>query len=365
MNLPDRYRQVVARREMSEDAAQLRAVAVLDRVARELTAASQPRGLGGRLRELLGGQRRAAPVRGAYLWGGVGRGKTFLMDLFCESLPFAAKSRFHFHRLMNRVHGRLAALKDQPDPLALVADELAAECRVLCFDEFFVTDIADAMILGRLLDALFARGVTLVATSNIPPEDLYRGGLQRARFLPAIDAILAHTEVVHVDGLTDYRLRILEAAEMWLTPADAAAEAALADCFRNMAAEDGTEGEALEVLGREIQTRRRSDGIAWFGFDALCLGPRSADDYIELSRWFHTILVSGVPVMDERLENEARRFIALVDELYDRRVKLIVSAEAPIGGIYRGQRLAREFERTRSRLLEMQSLEYLAAEHLA
>jgi cell division protein ZapE len=365
MNLPDRYRQVVARREMSEDAAQLRAVAVLDRVARELTAAGRPRGLGGRLRELLGGKRRAAPVRGAYLWGGVGRGKTFLMDLFCESLPFAGKSRFHFHRLMNRVHGRLAALKDRPDPLALVADELAAECRVLCFDEFFVTDIADAMILGRLLDALFARGVTLVATSNIPPEDLYRGGLQRARFLPAIDAILAHTEVVHVDGLTDYRLRILEAAEMWLTPADAAAEAALADCFRSMAPEDGTEGEALEVLGREIRTRRRSDGIAWFGFDTLCLGPRSADDYIELSRWFHTLLVSGVPVMDERHENEARRFIALVDELYDRRVKLIVSAEAPIGGIYRGQRLAREFERTRSRLLEMQSLEYLAAEHLA
>jgi cell division protein ZapE len=361
MNLKDRYQAAVADLGLSPDAAQVRAIQVLDRVGRELGARGKARWLPPALRRLL----PAAPgVRGAYLWGGVGRGKTFMMDLLFAALPMEDKARFHFHRLMNHVHGRLRTLQAEQDPLGLVADELARNARIICFDEFFVADIADAMLLGRLLEGLFSRGVTLVATSNTAPEELYRDGLQRQRFLPAIELLRRHTEVVHVDGLTDYRLRVLTAAEIWHAPLDAEADQNLGRYFRDMAPDEGTVDEALEVLGRNILTRRRADGIAWFDFAALCGGPRSQDDYIEIARWFQTVILSGVPALDEFRDNEARRFVALVDEFYDRRVNLIVSAAEPIGRIYTGQRLAREFERTRSRLLEMQSEEYLAAEHL-
>ncbi len=363
MNLLDRYHSLGTDAGLSNDPAQLRALRVLDRIGQELAARPPPRAPGF-LSRLLPRTTRPAPVRGAYLWGGVGRGKTFMMDLLFESLPFDDKIRYHFHRLMNRVHARLKTLRDEQDPLATVAGELAGEARIICFDEFFVADIADAMLLARLLEALFERGVTLVATSNTAPQDLYRGGLQRQRFLPAIDLIQQHTEVVHVDGLTDYRLRVLEAAEIWHAPLDEMADRNLDQYFRSMAPDRGTEGETLDVLGRSIATRRRAEGIAWFDFDALCAGPRSQEDYIEIARWFQTVIVSDVPRLDEERENEARRFIALVDEFYDRRVNLIVSAVESIGRIYTGTRLSREFERTRSRLLEMQSMEYLAAEHL-
>ena len=364
MNLLDRYHALGMELGLSNDPAQLRALGVLERVGRELAARPRPRRLPGILGRLLPSTAPPAPVRGAYLWGGVGRGKTFMMDLLFESLPFDDKVRYHFHRLMNRVHGRLKTLRDKQDPLATVAAELAGEARIICFDEFHVADIADAMLLARLLEALFEQGVTLVATSNSAPHDLYRGGLQRQRFLPAIDLIQQHTEVVHVDGLTDYRLRVLEAAEIWHAPLDPMTDRNLERYFRNMAPDRGTEGETLDVLGRPITTRRRAEGIAWFDFDALCAGPRSQEDYIEIARWFQTVIISGVPRLDEGRENEARRFIALVDEFYDRRVNLIVSAAESIGRIYTGTRLSREFERTRSRLLEMQSMEYLAAEHL-
>ena len=364
MNLLDRYHALGMELGLSNDPAQLRALGILERVGRELAARPRPRRRPGILGRLLPSTPAPAPVRGAYLWGGVGRGKTFMMDLLFESLPFDDKVRYHFHRLMNRVHGRLKTLRDQQDPLASIAAELAGEARVICFDEFHVADIADAMLLARLLEALFGQGVTLVATSNSAPHDLYRGGLQRQRFLPAIDLIRQHTEVVHVDGLTDYRLRVLEAAEIWHAPLDPMTDGNLEQYFRNMAPDRGTEGEALDVLGRTITTRRRAEGIAWFDFDALCAGPRSQEDYIEIARWFQTVIISGVPRLDETRENEARRFIALVDEFYDRRVNLIVSAAESIGRIYAGTRLSREFERTRSRLLEMQSMEYLAAEHL-
>lgn len=361
MNLQDRYQAAVAELGLSPDTAQVRAVGVLNRVGSELIERGNTRRLPGPLRRLLP---PAPPVRGAYLWGGVGRGKTFMMDLLFAALPLDHKARFHFHRLMNHVHGRLKTLRSGPDPLALVADELARDARLLCFDEFHVADIADAMLLGRLLEALIERNVTVVATSNSAPDDLYRGGLQRQRFLPAIQLIHRHMEVVHVDGLTDYRLRVLTDAEIWHAPLDAEADRNLDHYFRRMAPDPGTTGETLDVLGRPIPTRRRADGIVWFDFDGLCGGPRSQDDYIEIARWFQAVILSGVPVLDEFRENEARRFIALVDEFYDRRVKLIVSAAAPIGQTYTGHRLAREFERTRSRLLEMQSEEYLAAEHL-
>ncbi|MEO7386945.1 MAG: cell division protein ZapE [Gammaproteobacteria bacterium] len=364
MDLLARYQRATTELGLSDDPAQHRAIRVLDRVGRDLVARRPARRVPGLLRRLLPAPPVREPVKGAYLWGGVGRGKTLMMDLFFESLPFDEKLRYHFHRLMSRVQGRLADLRDTPDPLAIIAAEFAGEGRVICFDEFFVSDIADAMLLGRFIESLLELGVTLVATSNSAPGDLYRGGLQRQRFLPAIDLLARHTEVVHVDGLVDYRLRVLEAAEIWHSPLDEAADGNLERYFRSIAPDRGTTNARLEVLGRRIATRRMAEGVVWFDFDALCDGPRSQEDYIQIARSFQTVLVSGVPRLDESRENPARRFIALVDEFYDRRVNLIVSAAEPINRIYAGSRLQREFERTRSRLLEMQSLEYLAAAHL-
>ncbi len=364
MDLLDRYHAALASRGLSEDPAQLRAIATLERVGRELTARPRRQRIPRLLRRLLPVVLPASPVRGAYLWGGVGRGKTFLMDLFFDALPFDDKLRYHFHRVMSRVHGRLAELRKVKDPLHIVAEDFAREARVICFDEFFVSDIGDAMLLARLIEALGEQGVTLVATSNSAPADLYRGGLQRQRFLPAIELLCRDLEVVHVDGLLDYRLRVLEAADLWHAPATAAAEKNLERYFLEMAPDKERRGARLEVYGRRIPTRRLARGLVWFDFAALCAGPRSQEDYIQIARWFQTVLISGVPELDGTRENEARRFVALVDEFYDRRVKLIVSAAAPIRRIYTGRQLAAEFERTRSRLLEMQSVEYLAAGHL-
>jgi len=363
MDLIARFKAAGTERALSEDPAQLRAIQVLDRVGREL--ASRPaRRVPRVLRRFLPRLPAPVPVRGAYLWGGVGRGKTLLMDLFFDWLPFEDKRRYHFHRIMSRVHGRLRELRSAQDPLAIVAADFAREARVICFDEFFVADIADAMLLGRFIGSLLEQGVTLVATSNSAPEDLYRGGLQRQRFLPAIDLLVRHTEVVHVDGLVDYRLRVLEAAEIWHSPLDSAADSNLERYFSEIAPDRGTSNARLEILGRRIQTRRLSEGVVWFDFAALCDGPRSQEDYIQIARSFQTVILSGVPQLDESRDNAARRFIALVDEFYDRRVNLIVSAAEPISRVYTGTRLLREFERTRSRLLEMQSVEYLAAGHL-
>ena len=368
MNLHDRYLEAIKEHGFSPDEAQLAAIATLDRVREQLlghaSSASPMARLMPQFMQPWFGGGVTGPVPGAYLWGGVGRGKTFVMDLFFDSLPFEQKLRQHFHRMMYRIHGQLKKLGNHQDPLEHVAEELADRARVICFDEFFVADIADAMILGRLLDALFRRGVTLVATSNIPPHELYRDGLQRARFLPAIDLLAEHTEILNVDGRIDYRLRILEQAEIFHAPLDTAATRNLTDYFTRIAPDAGTHGTALEVLGRDIPMIRRADGVAWFTFGALCDGPRSQNDYIEIARSFQTVIVSDVPVLDRLREDQARRFIALVDEFYDRKVKLIISAAAPIAGLYTGRRLQQEFERTRSRLLEMQSTAYLAAPHV-
>ena len=302
---------------------------------------------------------------GIYLWGGVGRGKTFLMDLFFETLDVEEKIRIHFHRMMRDVHVRLKALGDIEDPLDRVAADIAAETRVLCFDEFYVSDIGDAMILARLLEGLFERGVTLVATSNSRPEDLYKDGLQRQRFLPAIDLINGHTRVVRIEGDVDYRLRLLQRAGTFMTPDDQQAEHRLQHYFDESASSQITADHTLDVNGREIRARLCAKGIAWFEFGDICGGPRSQNDYIEIARWYPTVIVSSVPVFDASRDDEARRFVALVDELYDRRVKLIVSAAAQPADLYAGKRLAFEFERTASRLIEMQSRDYLAAPHLA
>ncbi len=303
-------------------------------------------------------------VPGLYLWGDVGRGKTFLMDLFFETLPVEKKTRIHFHRMMADVHRRLKALDEVKDPLDKVAGDIAGQTQVLCFDEFFVSDIADAMILGRLLDGLFRRGVTLVATSNSPPADLYRDGLQRERFLPAIELLETHTRVLHLDGDTDYRLRLLQQAGTYLTPLDADAVGRLTHYFREIASGDVVEGRLLDVLGREIPTERCAKGVVWFDFEAICDGPRSQQDYIEIARWYPTVIVSSIPALSAEKENQARRFVALVDEFYDRRVKLLVSAAAEIESLYAGRKLVFEFQRTTSRLTEMQSTAYLHAPHL-
>jgi len=302
-------------------------------------------------------------LTGLYLWGDVGRGKTYLMDLFFDNLPFEDKLRMHFHRFMLRVHRDMTELAGTANPLKTVADRLAEEGRVLCFDEFFVEDIADAMILAELLEALFDRGVTLVVTSNIAPRRLYQNGLQRRRFLPAIERIARHMCVMHLDDGPDYRLRVLTRANIYHWPFSDRADLSLAECFVSLAPEKPTIGAVIEVNGREIRTRQKSDNVVWFDFVEICDGPRSQIDYIELSREFHTVLISDVPRFKENLEDQARRFISLIDEFYDRNVKVVLSAEVAPHELYDGQRLRLEFERTRSRLIEMQSLEYLSRSH--
>lgn len=357
------YERRVASGALEDDAAQRRAVDEFERLYRDLvTRHRDDRSIGHRLRRIFSRQ-PVTPVRGIYVYGSVGRGKTLLMDLFFHCLPFSKKKRQHFHRFMASVHERLRRLRDAENPLEIVADQLASECSIICFDEFWVSDIADAMILGNLFSALFERGVSLAATSNIAPSDLYRDGLQRQRFLAAIDAIETHTVVIEIEGREDYRLRILEAASVYLTPADHAANKNLAEAFAAIAPDKGDENGSLEILGRQIAFVRCSDGIVWLDFAEICDGPRSQDDYIEIAREFQTVIVSAVPQFDPEHENQARRFIALVDEFYDRRVKLILSAAVPLDELYEGNRLTKEFERTRSRLTEMQTHDYLAQAH--
>lgn len=362
----ERYRADLQQPGFIPDPAQQQAVEHLQRLYEQLVAAEQAGRQPGLAQKLIGKWMRpktVEPIRGLYFWGGVGRGKTYLMDAFYDALPFERKMRAHFHRFMQRVQRELKALSGEKNPLQLIARQLADEARVICFDEFFVSDIADAMILGGLFQSLFGHGVTLVATSNIEPDGLYKDGLQRARFLPAIALLKQHTLVLNVDGGTDYRLRTLEQAELYHYPLDGAADEGLQSSFRALAPEAGQENQALEIEGRKIVARRVADDVVWFDFAELCDGPRSQNDYIELAREFHTVLLGNIPQMGEGRDDQARRFINLIDEFYDRNVKLVVAAAVSLAELYTGTRLAFEFERTRSRLLEMQSREYLAREH--
>jgi cell division protein ZapE len=298
-----------------------------------------------------------------YLWGGVGRGKTWLMDLFFASLPFSERRRRHFHRFMHDVHDELKRLKQQRSPLDHIAAAIARDTRVLCFYELFVSDIADAMILRGLLQGLLRRGVTLVATSNVPPRELYQDGLQRQRFLPVIALLEQQLEVLPVAGPSDYRLRQLRQAGTYLV-AGATDEAARLDAlFRELGGAGAQQGGTLQIEGRPIAVIRVGHGAVWCAFGALCAGPRSQNDYIEIAREFQAVFVSHVPVLDAEHEDEARRFVALVDELYDRNVKLVVSAAAAPAQLYQGTRVRALFARTVSRLTEMQSEEYLARQH--
>ena len=361
MSIKHAYASVVEQHGHAEDLAQLRVVDELqklqDQILRDDTLLNS-------LRRLLPGSSQTGP-RGIYLWGGVGRGKTFLMDLFFGSLQIEKKKRIHFHRMMRDILARLKTLDDIEDPLDRVAAAIAGETRVLCFDEFFVSDIGDAMILGRLLQGLFNRGVVLVTTSNAQPAALYKNGLQRERFLPAIELIEKYTDVIELAGDTDYRLRLLQEAGTFLTPPGEAANLSLMHYFEEIASGEPVENHVLDVLGRDVQTQRCAKGVVWFDFMDICDGPRSQEDYIEIARWYPTVIISDMPVLNRELENPARRFIAMVDEFYDRKVKLIMSADANVDTLYQGNRLRFEFERTASRLTEMQSNDYLHAAHLA
>lgn len=366
VSLRQLYEQQVRERGFVADPAQLEVVAQLDDLRRRLLRAT--RTPGARVARWLAGLTGRAPHasrHGMYLWGGVGRGKTWLMDLFFGSVPIPQRRRRHFHRFMHDVHAELARLKHQRSPLDAVAANLARDARLLCLDELYVADIGDAMILAGLFDGLFRRGVTLVTTSNTPPGELYRDGLQRERFVPAIHLLENNLQVVRLDGTTDHRLRHLTQAGTWLAAGAPDTAARLTALFAGLADHGVHAGGAIEINGRSIPIVKSGGGAVWFEFAALCAGPRSQEDYIEIARDYQSVILAGVPVMGPTRDDEARRFIALIDEFYDHNVNLIVSAHAPAAGLYQGERLRAAFARTASRLTEMQSSEYLARGHRA
>ncbi|HET6588168.1 MAG TPA: cell division protein ZapE [Oleiagrimonas sp.] len=358
-----RYRDGVTAHRWENDPAQAAALDAFDALHRALLDWKPPaNGLVGKFRSLLGESAARAP-RGLYLWGQVGRGKTFLMDLFVASLPTGMALRRHFHHFMGEVHEALRTLQHKSDPLPEVAAGIARRARVLCLDEFLVDDIGDAMILTGLLRGLVAHNVVLVTTSNTPPGNLYRDGLQRARFLPAIALLERHCRVLELDSAHDWRLRALHQAAIYQTPPGAEARRALTRIFDDYARGDVHEDDHLDIHGRPIAVHRRADNIGWFDFDALCDGPRSRADYTVLADRYPAVIVSDVPIFTPDNHDPAKRFIHLVDALYDCRVKLVLSAAAPIVELYEGDRLRAEFARTESRLIEMQSEEYLGLPH--
>ena len=358
----ERYQADLKRPDFFHDAAQENAVRHLQRLYDDLIARDQ--GKSGLMGKLFG-KKPQGPVKGLYFWGGVGRGKTYLVDTFFDALPFEQKMRTHFHRFMKRVHEEMKTLKGEKNPLTIIGKRFADEARVICFDEFFVSDITDAMILATLMEELFKNGISLVATSNIVPDGLYKDGLQRARFLPAIALLKEHTDIVNVDSGVDYRLRALEQAELFHFPLGQAAEDSLRKSFQSLLPDctHMVENEALMIENRAIHAVRVCEDVAWFEFRELCDGPRSQNDYIELGKIFHAVILANVEQMSVAKDDMARRFINLVDEFYDRNVKLIISAEVELKDLYTGGRLSFEFQRTLSRLLEMQSHEFLSRPH--
>ncbi|MCZ2723051.1 cell division protein ZapE [Marinomonas sp. 15G1-11] len=359
----ERYKKDLERPDFNYDPAQEEAVMALQDLFLRLTEVkvTKKKGIFGLFKK-----HEAVDVeKGLYFWGGVGRGKTYLMDTFYDCLPFERKTRLHFHRFMQMVHKELQQLHDVKNPLEIVGKRIASKAKIICFDEFFVKDITDAMILAGLLKVLFENGTSLVATSNIEPDGLYKNGLQRARFLPAIELVKIHTKVMNIDGGVDYRLRALKQAKLYYTPLGDGANKSLSESFARLVPDlnQVKQGGAIEIEGRKISLIESCEDVAWFSVSSLCDGPRSQVDYIEIAKLYTTIVLSDLPQMDASKDDIARRFISLVDEFYDRHVKLIISAEVPIHEIYTGTQLAFEYDRTVSRLLEMQSEEYLSLEH--
>jgi cell division protein ZapE len=349
------YQRMLSERGFVSDASQFRAVERLQRLYEEFTTYKARRD--NALKRLLV---HPELPRGLYLWGGVGRGKSFLMDSFFLCVPLVRKRRVHFHHFMRDVRRELETLRGQEDPLVIVAKNIAKRYRLICFDEFHVSDIADAMILGRLLEQLWNNRVVLCMTSNYAPDDLYPNGLQRANFLPAIELIKTRMDVLEVDAGADYRRRALEQVQAYNTPLGPEADTRLREAFSRVA-EVAEETHELDVEGRIIPYVRRAGGVVWFEFSALCEGPRSQLDYLDLAQRFHTVILSNIPRMTAGMADAARRFTWLVDIFYDQKVKLIVSAAAPITELYIDGEKSNEFARTVSRIIEMQSKDYLTA----
>lgn len=362
--LRERYLRELTARDYAPDASQSAVVDRLEALRLRLLTASRSGLLPRWLDRLRKPGQIGRDTRGLYIWGGVGRGKTWLMDLFYASLSTHARRRSHFHHFMLDIHKQLRQLAGRSDPLELVARRMARSTRVLCLDELFVSDIADAMLLGGLFEALLRHGVMLVITSNVPPQELYRDGLQRSRFLPAIALLERELEVVAMDGGVDYRLRHLRRQPIYLDSAAPDSGTRLQQIFEELATEPRDGSSSLKICGRTLHAVRRRGDVVWFEFATLCEGPRSQEDYVEIAREFRTVLVSNVPLFSAPVQdNAARRFIALLDEFYDQGVKLVLSAAADPQALYRGERLQFEFRRTASRLIEMQTEDYLARPH--
>lgn len=363
----NKYQQDLKSDDFHYDAAQEQAVIALERLYQDLikpAPVAVKKSWLDNLKAKFSEPEPIEPIQGLYFWGGVGRGKTYLVDTFFDCLPFQQKMRVHFHRFMHRIHHELGELKQQEDPLLIIAADLAKEARVICFDEFFVSDITDAMLLGTLFEALFAHGVVLVATSNIVPDELYRNGLQRERFIPAIKLINRHCDIINVDSGIDYRLRTLTQAEIYHHPLDEKAKQNLEQYFQQLSTEPRRYSHDIEILNRAIPTLGEAEGVLYIDFSALCESARSQVDYIEMSKLYHSVLLANVKPMGNTTDDVARRFIAMVDEFYERHVALIISAEVAMEALYTQGRLEFEFKRCLSRLQEMQSHEYLAKEHL-
>jgi cell division protein ZapE len=363
-SIASRLRAEVAAHRLEFDSSQLDAAGRLDELRVGLL--EQSRSISRKLRAQLRWlpvQPGDTPLRGLYLWGGVGRGKTMLMDMFFESLRPSFAERTHFYRFMREIHAQLRRITKRAEPLEAVAEKLAARFQAICLDEFFVSDIGDAMILAALIEGLFRRGVTLIATSNVSPQELYKDGLQRERFVPAIKLLQSHMDVLHLDGGTDYRLRQLEQAPTYLDSTLPGTATQLAALFAKLAGASAAGPAVLSVENRHIAALATGAGMVWFEFRDICEGPRSQNDYIELARLYHTIFISNIPLFTRGNENAARRFISAIDEFYDRNVNLVVSAAAAPAALYHGERLQLEFLRASSRLIEMQTQQYLAGSH--
>ena len=368
MSLTEHYKSAIQQPDMVHDKAQEQAIIQLESLSTELTTNTESSLITflKRLSPLT--PHKNDPIHGIYLWGGVGRGKTWLMNMFYEDLAIKEKTRIHFHHFMLNIHEQLAELnkntgKKQKNPLRHIAKQLAEQNRVLCIDEFIVTNITDAMILSELLHALFRYDVCLVATSNRVPDDLYLNGLQRERFLPAIELIKNHTDVLHLDNGVDHRAALLEQTDVYYYPIDKNTQQQISQRMQELAITDVIENKTLSILNREIQTIKCSHEIVWFDFEVICTTPRAAQDYIELAQQFNTVILTNIPILDEYSDDKARRFIYLIDELYDRNVKLIASAAAQPENLYLGKMLEFAFHRTSSRLIEMRSHQYLNQPH--
>ncbi|WGO83267.1 cell division protein ZapE [Arsenophonus apicola] len=361
------YHQFLATGDYQFDEVQSTTIARLDIIHHQLLNRTSQLSLRNKIGQLFvkKSYKNCAPIQGLYMWGGVGRGKTWLMDLFYQSLPDGRKLRLHFHRFMWRVHNEMIELQGQQDPLEIIAERFKKQTDVLCFDEFFVSHITDAMILATLLKALFARGICLIATSNIPPDELYRNGLQRTRFLPAIEQIKKYCDIINVDAGIDYRLRTLKQADLYLTPIDEESCNRMDEIFIKLAGKPGDKFPILEINHRTMPAICAAEGILSIEFKALCEDARSQNDYIILAKDYHTVLLYNVLMMSEIHEDAARRFIALIDEFYERKVKLIINAEVAMDKLYQGHLLRFEYQRCLSRLQEMQSEEYLKLPHIA